>query len=89
MAEGQVTTDHDEIRRWVEERGGRPARVKETGGDGDPGILRIDFGEPEEGLEDIDWDTWFEAFEANELAFLYSPEQDNRFNKLVSRERVG
>ena len=41
--ESKTTTDHDEIRRWVEERGGRPARVTDTGSDGDPGILRIDF----------------------------------------------
>jgi hypothetical protein len=88
MAGGQATTDHDEIRRWVEERGGRPARVKDTGGPGDPGILRIDFGDPDESLEEIDWDTWFEAFEANNLAFLYDPEPDSRFNKLVARERA-
>src|SRR3954470_6772233 len=35
MAES--TTDHDAIRRWVEERGGRPVSVKGTGGD-DAGI---------------------------------------------------
>jgi hypothetical protein len=27
MSESKTTTNHDEIRRWVEERGGRPARV--------------------------------------------------------------
>ena len=43
MSESKSTTDHDDIRRWVEERGGQPARVKETGDDGDPGILRIDY----------------------------------------------
>jgi len=36
-------TDHETIRRWVEERGGWPARVKGTGNDDDPGLLRIDF----------------------------------------------
>jgi hypothetical protein len=36
--ESKQTTTHDEIRRWVEERGGRPAAVKGTGGDGGPGI---------------------------------------------------
>jgi hypothetical protein len=88
----QVTTDHDEIRRWVEERGGRPARVRGTGSNGDPGILRIDFDEPggddDEQLEEIDWNEWFRAFDENRLAFLYEPEAGSRFNKLVSRENV-
>ncbi len=31
MASGtRTTTDHDEIRRWVEEHGGTPASVKGT-----------------------------------------------------------
>jgi len=30
--ETKITTDHDEIRRWVEARGGKPATVKGTGG---------------------------------------------------------
>jgi hypothetical protein len=86
MAEAKTTTDHEEIRRWVEERGGRPASVKDTGGASDPGILRIDFGEPEESLEEISWDEWFRAFDENELAFLHSDEDGSRFNKLVSRD---
>ena len=33
--ESKTTTDHDEIRRWAEERGGKPATVKgtESGGE--------------------------------------------------------
>jgi hypothetical protein len=65
--DGKTTTDHDAIRAWVEARGGRPARVADTGdggGDGGGGgILRIDFQEPDEGLEEIDWETFFEVFE--------------------------
>ena len=89
--ESKTTTDHDEIRRWAEERGGRPARVRETGGDDDPGVLRIDF--PGRGdddrLEEIPWEEWFEAFEENNLAFLYQDEtadgDESRFSKLISR----
>jgi hypothetical protein len=86
-----TTTDHDEIRRWVEERGGCPAHVKATGGDGDPGILRIDYTgfSGEESLEQISWDEWFDAFEENDLAFLYQDEtadgEESRFSKLVNR----
>lgn len=89
---GHTTTDHDFIRRWVEERGGRPARVKRTGGGDDPGILRIDFPgySGGESLEEIPWEEWFEKFEESRLAFLHRDIKGDdggldRFNKLVSR----
>jgi hypothetical protein len=85
MAEAKTTTNHEEIRRWVEARGGRPAHVAETGGADDPGILRIDFREPDERLKEMSWDDWFDAFEENNLAFLYQDEEGSRFNKLVDR----
>ena len=89
MAEAKTTTNHDEIRRWAESRGGRPAHVRETGNGGDPGILRINFQEPagddDEGLEEISWDEWFRAFDENGLALLYQDEGQSRFNKLVNR----
>jgi hypothetical protein len=92
--DGKTTTDHDAIRAWVEARGGRPARVADTGdGDGDGGgggILRIDFQEPDEGLEEIDWETFFEVFEDRKLAFLHQEETasggESRFNRFVSRD---
>ena len=83
MSSATPTTDHDEIRRWAEQNSGRPARVKGTGKDGDPGILRLDFDEEDENLEAISWDDWFKWFEKNKLALLCS--EDSRFNKLVSR----
>jgi hypothetical protein len=83
-----TTTDHDEIRKWAEARGGRPARVSDTGDAG--GILRIDFQDPDEGLEEIDWETFFDVFEDRGLAFLYQDEtaggETSRFNKFVSRD---
>jgi hypothetical protein len=92
MAESKTTTDHDEIRRWVEARGGRPASVGATGDGDDPGILRIDFGDQDEGLEEISWDQFFDAFEENNLAFLYQDQTEeggeSRFNKFISRENA-
>ena len=92
MAESKTTTNHDEIRRWVEARGGRPASVRETGNGDDPGILRIDFGDQDEGLEAISWDEFFQAFDENDLAFLYQKETEDggesRFNKFISRENA-
>ena len=89
--ESKTTTDHDTIRKWAEERGGRPAGVKGTGGGEDPGVLRINFpGGAEESLEEISWDEFFEKFEENKLAFLYQDEkasgEQSTFFKFVSRE---
>jgi hypothetical protein len=92
-SESKTTTDHEEIRRWVEEHGGHPARVRGTEENGDGvGVLRIDFpgGAGEDQLEHISWDEWFDAFEKNKLALLYQPQkasgEDSTFAKLVSRD---
>ncbi|HKR98669.1 MAG TPA: hypothetical protein VJU79_04050 [Candidatus Dormibacteraeota bacterium] len=90
--ETKTTTDHEEIRRWAEERGGRPVRVRGTGDDDDPGILRIDFpgGAGEESLEPISWDEWFQKFDERNLALLYQEEkadgEASTFFKLVRRD---
>jgi hypothetical protein len=87
MSTSETTTDHDMIRKWVEARGGHPARVK---GRGPGGILRIDFGEPEESLEKIPWDEFFKVFDDNDLAFLYQDKTadggTSRFSKFVERQ---
>ncbi|WP_114395225.1 hypothetical protein [Oleisolibacter albus] len=83
-----TTTDHATIRRWAEERDGHPAAVKGTPGGDDGGLLRIDFGDPEDGLERIDWDRFFKTFEERRLALLYQDSIDgkkSRFFKLVKR----
>ena len=91
-SKSKVTTDHEEIRRWAEERGGKPARVKRTGGGDDPGILRIDFPgySGADSLEEISWDEFFRKFDENGLALLYQETtaggQRSNFNKLISRE---
>jgi hypothetical protein len=91
-AEAQVTTDHNEIRQWVEERGGHPARVKGTDEGDSGGVLRIDYPgySGEDTLEPITWDEFFQAFEENKLAFLYQEEtkdgKTSRFSKLISRD---
>ena len=86
------TTDHAKIRKWVEARNGKPARVRSTGEVDDAGVLRIDFPEnndDEEQLEEITWDEFFEKFDEKRLAFVYQDRtaagEPSRFNKLVSR----
>ncbi len=94
MSSAKATIDHDEIRRWVERRGGHPARVKREDGQGDLGILRVDFPgfSGEDSLEHVSWEQWFEAFDENGLAFLHQDKtadgHESRFNKLVSRDGV-
>ena len=86
MSDSKVTTNHDEIRRWVEERGGHPARVKETE------LLRIDYPgfSGEERLEKIGWEEFFASFDENKLAFLYQNKlasgETSRFSKLINRD---
>lgn len=88
MSQAKTTTDHDEIRRWIEARGGRPSVVKATEGKDGEGLLRVEFRHPDK-LEDIDWDTFFETFEDRKLAFLHQDKtadgQESRFFKFVSR----
>ena len=86
-SEAQKTTDHDVIRKWVVQRGGKPATVKATEEDGHAGILRIDFDPPDEGLERIGWDEFFEKFDDAGIAFLHQDRtkdgQLSRFHKFV------
>jgi hypothetical protein len=84
MSDSEQTTDHETIKQWAEKRDGHPAVIR-TKGEG--GVLRIDFGEPEDGLEQISWDEFFKIFDENKLSFLYQEKVANggtsRFNKFV------
>ena len=78
------TTDHEEIRRWVDARGGHPAVV--TGVPGEDGLLRLDLPGGyvgQEFLEPVSWDEFFRRFEEKRLAFVY--EDEGRFFQLVAR----
>ncbi len=90
--EAKATKDLEEIREWAEARGGQPARVRGTGNERDPGLLRIDFPgySGEQTLEHISWDEWYEKFDDNNLTFLYQDKtkggKESRFFKLVCME---
>lgn len=87
VSESKQTTDRKTIQSWVEARGGRPSKVK---GSKEGGILRIDFGDPEDDLEEIEWDEFFKIFQNSKLAFLYQEETEggkkSRFNKFISQD---
>ena len=87
--EAQQTTNHDEIRKWAEKRGGHPASVRGTEeGNEEAGVLRIAFTKDED-LEQISWDEFFDKFEEEHLAFLYQDRTaeggESRFFKLIER----
>jgi hypothetical protein len=78
-----TTRDHDTIRRWAEERGGKPVRIKGAGIEIDlPGYAGGDK------FEEISWDEWFEEFDRRGLEFVYQETtkdgEKSNFNKLVS-----
>lgn len=95
MNRSKTTTDHDEIRRWAESRGGKPTAVKGTSrGKNDVGMIRIDFpGYSGAGkLQPIAWDEWFDKFDESNLAMILQERtakgQKSHFNKLVARESL-
>ncbi len=90
MSTSSTTTDHDEIKKWIEERKGRPTVVEGTEGKDGEGILRVDFAEPDEKLHEVEWDVFFKTFDDRELAFLHQDKtadgKVSRFNKFVHRK---
>jgi hypothetical protein len=70
----RTTIDHETVRRWVERRGGHPAAVAPDAPE-EAGLLRILFpDEDDEHVERLDWETFFERFEDQELALVYREE---------------
>ena len=88
----RVLTEHDEIRRWAEERDAQPACVRGTGSEEDVGMIRLDFPgySGETSLEPIDWDEWLQKFDENNLALLVEDQtargEQSNFNKIIGRE---
>jgi len=93
-AEGHAAhplTDHEEIRRWAEERDATPSCVRGTGKKGGIGMIRLDFPgfSGEDSLQPIEWDEWFDQFDRNNLELIVQETtaggERSNFNKLVSR----
>jgi hypothetical protein len=88
-SEAHQTTTHDVIWKWADARAGKPATVRVTEEDGPAGILRIDFDPPDEGLDRISWDEFFDKFGGADIAFLRQDRaKDGKlscFHKLVRR----
>lgn len=70
-----VTTTHEEIRRWVRQRGGRPVSEKSTGSE-----RRLAFRFPGDDATDgrqLEWSEFFDRFDGRDLAFAYTTEDDS------------
>ena len=92
-----VTTHHDVIKNWAEERGAVPATVDGTEhGDG-LGVPRFDFratdpdDSNESNLREVTWDEWFATFDERRLNFIYQEQRkdgnQSTFFRLESPER--
>jgi hypothetical protein len=86
-----VTTDHETIKRWADERGATPATVAGTEHGDQLGVLTFDFGGDEERLRHVSWDEWFSTFDARRLNFIYQEERSDgrqsNFFRLENPER--
>ena len=88
-----VTTDHEVIRQWAEQRGGVPTTVDGSEHDGHAGVLRFDFpaNGREQRLSEISWEDWFAAFDQRRLNFIYQEERSDgrqsNFFRLESPDR--
>jgi hypothetical protein len=72
-----VTTHHEVIKRWAEERNATPATVPGTEHDDHLGVLRLDFGGDNDNLEHVSWDEWFRTFDERRLNFVYQEERSD------------
>lgn len=83
MSNSSQTKDHT-IKKWVEERNGKPTIIKDTDAKGkNEGVLRIRFDEHTEELKPISWDEFFKIFDKRKVAFLYDEDKESTFNKFV------
>lgn len=78
----QYTRDRAVIQRWVEERGGQPARVRGAE------VARIAFGALPPNWEPLTWPELFELLDRTRMAFMYEDSPGSRIFKLVKASSV-
>jgi hypothetical protein len=79
----RYTRDQAEIQRWVEERGGQPARVRGTE------VPRIAFGTLPPNWELLTWPELFALLDRARMAFMYEDSPGSRVFKLVKSSTLG
>lgn len=78
----RYTRDPELIRGWIEERGGRPARVRGTD------VLRVAFGPLAPNWEALDWPDFLTQLDQGRLAFMYEENAGSRICKIVKGHTV-
>ena len=92
MSSSKSTTNHDEIRKWAEARGAKPATVPGTEHGKHLGVLRLDFpGYGGQDLKQVSWDEWFRTFDQRDLTFVYQETtkdgNESNFFRLTNPDR--
>jgi hypothetical protein len=86
-----VTTHHEVIKQWAEERDATPATVSGTEHGDHLGVLRFDFGNDNDALKHVSWDEWFKTFDERRLNFIYQEQRsdgrDSNFFRLENPDR--
>ena len=86
-----VTTHHDVIRQWADDRKATPATVPGTEHGDLLGVLRLDFGGDDDRLRHVSWEEWFTTFDERRLNFIYQEERSDghtsTFFRLESPDR--
>ncbi|MCU1573787.1 MAG: hypothetical protein JWO93_1869 [Micrococcaceae bacterium] len=72
-----VTTSHEVIKAWAEERDATPATVEGTEHGDHLGVLRFDFGGDDANLRHVSWDEWFNTFDVRRLNFIYQEQRSD------------
>jgi hypothetical protein len=90
MVGPRVTTNHEEIRQWVEDRGGRPVLLHLSGISSSPSLSIIFSDSPSPtSSEELTWDDFFSKFDEQKLAFLYqdftSDGAKSKFAKFITQ----
>jgi hypothetical protein len=79
----QYSRQHDVIRGWAEERGGRPARVRGSE------VLRLAFEKLPPNWETISWQEFFRTFDRSGQTFMYEDSPGSRICKLTRGSQAG
>ena len=84
-----ATRNHDVIKAWADERGGKPATTTK---DGPPRVLRLDFpGYGGSSLRKIGWEDWFGTFDNRGVTFIYQEHlrdgRESNFFRLTNPRR--
>jgi hypothetical protein len=79
--DSKITTNHEEIRDWIENNGGKPKIIDNIDAESDSIGIRVDFNGIDNDIylennlklgNNLAWSEFFDIFEKENLAFEYS-----------------